>query len=319
VRKALLLAALAWPVVAGAQAWPAKPVRLVSPSATGTPPDVALRHVAERLTRNVGQPFVIDNIVGGVGLMASQNVARAAPDGYSYLVGGVGVVATDRHMFKSLPYDPDRDFVPVAMLYDSAAFAIVVQPDMPAKNVPDLIALSKAQPGKLVYGTGAVGVTAITGQWFNIVAGTTLEAVPYKNPAQLMQDLAAGRLPLAFYTVGALVPHHKSGKLRILAVTSDRRYPELKDVPTVAETLRGFKVVGLGILVAPTGTPAAIVQRLNREIDPIVREPEYEKRLLALGFTNADGAGTPQSLAAFMKNERALWDRMLSGVKIEPQ
>jgi len=303
---------------AGAQAWPEKPVKLIAPVSTGTALDISLRMTADRLSQAFGRSFYVENVTGGMGLTAAQTAARAEPDGYTFYLAGVGVIAADRHLFKSLPYNPDRDFVPVAMIYDSSAFAIAVHPDVPAKSVPELIALAKAQPGKLSYGTGSVGVLGIPGRWFNKVAGTDMVPVPYNNAAQMMQDVIGGRTQVVFTTVGALDPFRKAGKLRVLAVSSAKRFPGWNDVPTIAETLPGYNIVGIGILVAPSGTPAGIVQRLNREIDRILKEPEVVQRLLALGMTTS-GAGTPQSVAEFMRNERENWDKMLRGVNIQPQ
>ena len=304
---------------AAAQNWPAKPVRLVVPTASGTPPDLTARMVAEKLSVKLGQSFVVDNVLGGGGLIGAQAVARAAPDGYTYYLGGIGIIVLDRHMYKSLPYDPDKDFAPVAVLYDSTTFGLAVHPELPARTVAELIALAKSQPGKLSYGSDSVGVTQITGQWFNYRAGTDMVGVPYKSPAQLMPDVAAGRTQLVFTSLPALEPYRRSGKLRLLAVTNDKRFPTLPDVPAIAETVPGFKVIGMGLLFAPTGTPADIGQRLNREIDPIVKEPEFVQKLLSFGFTTFGGAGSPQQIADFIRAERANWDTVLKGVKIEPQ
>jgi tripartite-type tricarboxylate transporter receptor subunit TctC len=319
-RIAILLAAalLAVPGVGSAQDWPARPVRMIVSPGAGTPPDVILRLVSERLSQRLGKQFVVENLSGGGGLIASQAAARAAPDGYTFYLAGVGVVATDRFMFKSLPYDTDRDFLPVAILYDSTAFVLAVHPDVPARTVAELVAVAKAQPGKLSYGTDTVGVAAIPGLWFNKTAGTDIVAVPYKSAAQLVQDAVAGRLQVVFTEINLVDPYRKVGKLRVLGVSSARRFPAWEDVPTISETLPGYKVTGLGILWAPSGTPAAIVQRINREVDSIVRQPDYMQKLLSIGFT-VNGAGTEQSIAEFIRSERSNWDQMLNGVHIEPQ
>lgn len=312
---AVVLAALG---VAAAQDWPARPVRMIVSPGPGTPPDVILRLVSDRLSQKLGKQFVVENLSGGGGLIASQAAARAAPDGYTFYLAGVGVVATDRFMFKSLPYNADRDFVPVAILYDSTAFVLAVHPNVPAKTVAELIAVAKAQPGKLSYGTDTVGVAAIPGLWFNKLAGTDIVAVPYKSAAQLVQDAVAGRLQVVFTEINLVEPYRKAGKLRVLGVTSAKRFPLWESVPAISETLPGYKIAGLGILWAPTGTSSAIVQRMNREIDTIVKEPDYVQKLLSIGFTT-NGAGSAQSIAEFIRSERDNWDRMLSGVNIQPQ
>jgi tripartite-type tricarboxylate transporter receptor subunit TctC len=304
---------------AAAQAWPEKPVRLIAPIAGGNSADVVLRLVADRLSQVFGRQFYVDNVLGGRGLIATQAAARAAADGYTYYLAGVGVVAADRHMFKTLPYDPDRDFVPVAILYDVSAFAVAVHPDVPAKNVAELIALAKEQPKMLSYGADSVGVTTIPGLWFNKIAGTEIVPVPYKTPAQMLQDVVAGRTQVVFTTVGLLDPFRKAGRLRVLGVTSARRFPSWPDVPTIAETLPGYnKIVGIGILVAPAGTPADIIARLKREIDAIIKDPDVVQRMLAVGIFNS-GVVTPIPIAEFLRSERENWDKMLGGVNVQPE
>jgi tripartite-type tricarboxylate transporter receptor subunit TctC len=318
---AMLLAAAALSAAAthaSARDWPERPVRLIAPVSSGTALDTALRMIADRLSKAFGTTFYVENIVAGVGLVAAQTAARAEPDGYTFYLAGVGVIAADRHLFKSLPYDPDRDFTPVAIIYDNSAFAIAVHPDVPARSIPELIALAKTQPGKLSYATGSVGVLGIPGEWFNKVAGTQIVAVPYRSSPQMLQDAVAGITPMIITTIGALAPFKEAGQLRVLAVTSAQRFPGWPDVPTVGETLSGYKIVGIGILVAPAATNRAIVQRLNREIDRIVREPEVVQQLDRLGMTNS-GAGSPESVAEFMRLERENLDRVLGGLNIKPQ
>ena len=316
----LLAAAVLSAAATHAQArdWPERPVRLIAPVSSGTALDTILRVVADRLSKAFGTTFYVENIVAGVGLVAAQTAARAEPDGYTFYLAGVGVIAADRHLFKSLPYDPDRDFMPIAVIYDNSAFAIAVHPDVPARSIPELIALAKTQPGKLSYATGSVGVLGIPGEWFNKLAGTDILAVPYRNASQMLQDAAAGITPMIITTIGALAPLKEANRLRVLAVTSAQRFPGWADVPTVGETLPGYRVVGIGILVAPAATSREIVQRLNREIDRIVREQEVVQQLYTLGMTNS-GAGTPESVAEFMRAERENLDHVLSSLNITPQ
>jgi tripartite-type tricarboxylate transporter receptor subunit TctC len=303
---------------ADARDWPERPVRLIAPVSSGTALDIALRMVADRLSKAFGVTFYVENIVAGAGLVAAQTAARAEPDGYTLYLAGVGVIAADRHLFKSIPYDPDRDFTPIAIIYDSSAFAIAVHPDVPAKSISELIALAKAQPGKLSYGTGSVGVLTIPGEWLNKVAGTDMLAVPYRNSAQMLQDAVAGRTPMIITTIGALAPFKETGQLRVLAVTSAQRFPGWEDVPAVAETLPGYKIFGIGILVAPAATSRDIVQRVNREVARIVKEPEVVRQLQTLGMINS-GAGTPESVAEFMRVERENLDHVLNSLGVKPQ
>ena len=197
-KKALLnallgAALLAAGGVAQAQSWPERPGKVLLDTGPGTIPDLVTRMVAERMGRAFGKPFVVENLVGGGGMIAAQAAARSAPDGYTFFTAGIGFIATDRYMFMSVPYDTDRDFTQVALLYDSAPFAIAVRPDTPVKNVAELIALAKAQPGKLSYGADSVGATAIIGEWFNKVAGVQIAAIPYKSVAQMLSDALSGQ------------------------------------------------------------------------------------------------------------------------------
>ncbi len=312
-----LLALMALPALA--QNWPVRPVRLICAQAPGVPNDLALRWVGERLGAQLGRPFVVENVTGAGGLIAAQAGARAPGDGYTLFMAGVGVVATDRYMYKSLPYDTARDFTPAAMIFDTMAFLVAVHPDVPAKNIAELIALARAQPGKLSYGGDTVGTTGLLGPWFTKLAAVDMVGVNYKSPAQLVQDLVAGRTQVAFYSMALLRPYREAGKVRALAVTSEKRYPSMPDLPTVSETLPGYHIGGIGLLMAPAATSAEIVQRANREIDPIVRDPEYLQRLAGFGFGNSDGARTIAGLEDFMRAEREYWVTVFRELKFEPQ
>ena len=304
---------------AAAQTWPARPVRLMVAQSPGSAPDMVSRWVADRLAQSLGRSFVVENILGSGGFVAAQTALRAGTSGYAYYLAGGGLIATDRHMYKSIPYDADRDFVPVAMLFDSGPFVVAVHPEVPARTLPELISLAKSQPGKLTAASNAYGITIITGQWFNALAGTDIVNLTYKSTSQLVLDLLAGRVQMGFVGLADVDQHIKAGKTRALAVTSDARFPTYPEVHTVAETLPGFKVAGIGLLVAPAGTPADIVQRLNRAIDPIVRDPKYTDYLLSFGWTNSAGARTLAGLNEFMTSERERWNDVFKVVHFEPQ
>ncbi len=312
---ALLAAASA---AASAQNWPERSGKIITGAGPGSVPDIVARMVGDRMTKAFGRPFVVENVMGGGGMIAGQNAARSAPDGYTFFTAGVGFIATDRYMFKSVPYDTDKDFTQVALLYDSAPFAIAVRPDLPVKTVSDLIALAKSQPGKLSYGADSVGVTAIVGEWFNKVAGTQIVAIPYKTVAQMLTDAVGGQTQMVFNSVANVDTFRKAGKLRVIGISAGRRLPFMSDIPTIGETLPGFKIVGVGIMAAPAGTPAAIVQRVNREMDAFEKEAEYQSRLESFGIATS-GAGTPQSIAEFIRSERELWDRIMKGLNVQAQ
>jgi tripartite-type tricarboxylate transporter receptor subunit TctC len=319
VKQCLAAILLATSAAVSAQSWPVKPVRFIASQGPGIPNDLALRWVAERLSKASGQSFVVENIIGAGGILATQAAIRAPADGYTFLMAGIGNIATDKYMFKTLPYDVARDLVPVAMIFDTAGFLIAVHPDVPARSLSELITVAKSQPGKLSYGSDTIGTAGIAGPWFNKAAGTDIVGVSYKNGPQLIQDLIAGRIQVAFYSIALMTPMHRSGKVRALAVTSDTRFSGLPEVPAASDVLPGYKVGGMGLMMAPAGTPADIIQRLNRDIDPITRDPEYLKRLAQFGFGNTDGARTVQGLNEMVRNEREFWDRVFKLVSIEPQ
>lgn len=300
-----------------AQNWPIKPVRLICSIAAGTAPDLVLRMMAERLSKSVGKQFFVENILGGAGHIAGLAAARAAPDGHTFFLAGAGILVIDRYLFKSLPFDADRDFTPFAKLYDSGALSIAVNPQLPAKNVAELIALARAQPGKLSYGVDGT-LSPIIGSYFTKIAAIDMVAIPYKGPGQMLQDAAENRTQAVIVSLQGLDTYRRSGKLRVIGIGSQRRYPGLDDVATVGETLPGFRAGGIGIVVAPTGTLADILERMRREIDPIVRDPEYQKRLLQFGFIASDG-GTPQSIAETIRGERELWAKISATVGFSPQ
>jgi tripartite-type tricarboxylate transporter receptor subunit TctC len=318
IRAVLAIACLSVAGFASAQNWPERNGRIITGAGPGSVPDIVARMIAERMTRSFGRPFIVENVMGGGGMIAAQNAARAAPDGYTFFTAGVGFIATDKYMFKSVPYDTDKDFVQVALLYDSAPFAIAVRPDLPVKTVSDLIALAKAQPGKLSSGSDSVGVTAIVGQWFNKVTGTDIILVPYKTVAQMLADAVGGSTHMVFNSVANVDTFRKAGKLRVIGISAGRRLPFMPDIPTIGETVPGFKIVGVGIMAAPAGTPAAIVGRVNREMDAFEKEPEYINRLQSFGIATS-GAGTPQSIAEFIRGERALWAEIMKGLNVQPQ
>lgn len=303
---------------AQAQSWPTKPIRFIVPTPAGTSPDNIGRLLADKLTRALGQPVLPENITGAGGLIASRTAARAAPDGYTLYFAGTGALITDRYTQKNLGYDPDRDFVLVGMIYDEGSLGLSVHPDVPVKNLPELIALAKQQPGKLSYGTTSVSLLILFGQWITKLADIDMLAVPYKAASQQMQDVLAGRIQIIIASPPQVLPFIKTGKLRPIAVDGSRPHPSLPGVANIYETFPGFRMSGMGILAAPAGLPQEIIQRLNPAMDKIVRDPEYVQALLSMGFL-INGAGTPQSINAFLKDRRESWDKVMKGLNVQPE
>lgn len=323
LRRLLFVIICAWLLVpspnANAAEWPAKPIRFIIGVPAGSQPDLVARIVADQLSRSLGQQVIVENVAGGGGLIATSKAAHAAPDGYTFYLAGLSVAATDKWMFKSLPYDPDHDFTPVAMLSDSNAFVMAVHPSVKAKNIPELIALAKAAPGKLSYGFSQIGVVTLIGPWFNTLAGTDMLGIPYKDTGSMLQDTVAGRVPLVFTTFDAVQPYLDNGSLHAIGETSPKRVPGHEDIQAIAETVPGYRVQGFTIVFAPVGTSPDIILKLNRAIDPIVKDPAYVKRLLSYGTTINGGAGTPESIAEFEKTERENWANIFTKLKYQAQ
>ncbi|OFZ96686.1 MAG: hypothetical protein A3H35_05000 [Betaproteobacteria bacterium RIFCSPLOWO2_02_FULL_62_17] len=307
----------AWCGAAAAQTYPVKSVRFIVPNGAGSSPDVVARLVAERLSRRLGQQFLVENNIAGAGLVGAQLAAKAPPDGYTLFMGSASAMASNLVMFKSLPYDPRKDFVPVAGLVDNGPYVLAVHPDVPVKSFGEWVALAKSRPGKLSFAADA-GLAGIIGRWLNKTAGIDVVHVPYKAIPPSVQDTAGGRVEMILISPIAIAPFTSSGKLRIIAITSGKRFPGMESIPTIAETLPGFQIGGWFLLAAPTGTPGEITQRLNREVDTYLKEPEIIERLRNFGFSTS-GAGTLQSLQEFIRSERARWVRIAKEVGVEPQ
>jgi tripartite-type tricarboxylate transporter receptor subunit TctC len=303
--------------VARAQNWPAKPVRLIVPNAPGSSPDLLSRMWADKLTRALGHQVVVENNIAGSGLVAAQTAARAAPDGYTFFLATVVTHATNPFMYKSLPYDPVRDFSPVAILMDDGPFIVAVNPAVPAANFAEFLALAKSRPGKLSFAADA-GIAGIAGRWLFKVAGAEVVHVPYKQIAPSLQDVVGGRIEAIIISLAAADAFVKSGKLRLIGVTSSRRFPGVEHVPAITETVPEVQFGGWFTIAAPAGTPVDIIQRVNRETAEFLKQPEVDARIRSFGWFS-NGAGTPQSTAEFIRGEREKWGRIIREVGIQPE
>jgi tripartite-type tricarboxylate transporter receptor subunit TctC len=287
------------------------------PFAPGGPNDIIARLVAHKLGEAWGQPFVVENRAGAGGNIGTDFVAKSAPDGYTLLSAGPGSLIINPLMGK-VPYDTARDFAPITLMA-RAPNALVAHPSLPVHSVKELIALARAQPGAINYGSGGNGSTPhLSAALFAAMAGVTLTHVPYKGTAPATADLIGGQVQIAFLGIPAVLPHLKSGKLRILAVTGLHRSPELPDVPTVDESgVPGYEVSPWYGLLARSGTPRAIVTRLSAESAKIVRAPEMRERLAAQGAEA--GGSTPAEYAAAIRADTATWTSVIAraGVRAE--
>jgi tripartite-type tricarboxylate transporter receptor subunit TctC len=319
IRAALCAAILATATAAHAQSWPNRPVKIIVPTGPGAATDVMARLMAESVTRGLGQPVVVENLGGASGLIAHQAAARAPADGYTFLFSNTSGLAINPVSFKSIPYDPVRDFTPVATIVDFGPQILSVNADVPVKTVAELIAYAKANPGKLSY---AVDVTAgaapIAARLFNKRGELGLVEVPYRSAAQMLQDVASGTVPVLISSMAASNAMVQAGKVRRLAISSSKRFPPLPDLPAINETVPGVTMDGWFVLVAPTGTPTEAVQRMNREIGEFLKGDQIRARLTGFGLATS-GAGTPQSTGEFITREQEKWRALAVELKIEPQ
>ena len=314
---ALAIAILACPAAAHAQAYPAKPVRFIVPFAPGGGNDVVARLIGGKLSEAWNQQVVVDNRGGAGGNIAAEIVARSAPDGYTiFLFNSANAIAPS--LYKSVPFDPLRDFEPV-ILISTSPFALVVHPATPAQSVKELIALAKAKPKGYVYASGGNGSsTHLAAEQFKQMAGIDMVHVPYKGAGPAFIDLLAGQVTLYFASIPPALPHVKSGRVRALGISSERRSPLWPDLPTISEAgLPGYESEASYGLVTPARAPAAVVRKLNTDVAKILSEPEVRSRLAGQGMDIA--AGTPQDFARSMKAEIAKWAKVTkaSGARVD--
>jgi tripartite-type tricarboxylate transporter receptor subunit TctC len=301
---------------AQAQTWPTKPIRLVVPFAPGGSSSIVARSVAAEMSKTLGQEIYIENKGGGGGNVAMQEVARAEPDGYTLIIGHIGSLAVNPYMYDSLPFDTNRDFTAVSLLAKVPSI-FVVHADVPAKDLREFVALAKKEPGKLYYGSagnGSAGHLAI--EYLKLTAGIDLVHVPYKGTGPNLIDLVAGRTQATAAGTPPLLPHVKSGKLRVIAVGSAKRLSILPDVPTVAEQgYPGFETSQWYGINAPAKTPAAIVRRLAEEAAKAARQPSVAERF-AVDSAEAVGS-TPKEYADYIASEQARWSEVVRKAAIK--
>jgi tripartite-type tricarboxylate transporter receptor subunit TctC len=309
----LLLAAGA----AAAQSYPQRPVHMIVPYAVGGASDVTARIVAAKLGERLGQPVVVDNRTGAGGAIGSEAAARAAPDGYTLLLASASEIV-QLPVVTRAPYDPVRDFAPIAMVSD-IALVLVAHPSLGVQNVHDLIALAKAKPGAINYGSAGVGATShLAMAMFNAMTKTKMVHVPYKGSAPATADLVAGHLQVGTPTLPAALPYEKSGQLKVLAVTSTKRWPTLPSVPTLAESgLPDYECILWTGVMAPAGTPSDTIALLYRETAAALKQPDVQEALRRQG--GEVNAGGPEQFAALIKSDLAKWKRVVTdaGVKVD--
>lgn len=301
---------------ASAQQYPNRPVRLIVPYPPGGPTDIMGRLVSDVLTRRLGQNVVVDNRGGAATAIGAEVVARAQPDGHTLLVSSETTFAVNPAVRTKLPYDPVRDFAPISLL-TTQPYVLAVSLSLSANSVSQLIAYAKANPGKLKYGSAGTGsANHLAGEMFKHAAGIDVLHVPYKGNGPAIIDLVSGQINYMLGSISSLYPHSVTKRLRLLAVASAKRAGSAPAVPTFAESgMPGFQVNGWNGIVAPRGTPAAIVKRLNAEIVAGFAQPDVLERLRQQSIDPA--TGTPQQLAAHMKSEFARYDKLIKAVHLK--
>ena len=301
-----------------AQDYPSKPILLVVPFAPGGSSDFLSRLIGAKLTEAWKQQVIVESRPGGAGNIAMEAVQRAKPDGYTLILGHVGTLAVNPAMFAKLPYDPIKGFIPVSMIA-TVPTLLVVNPSVPAKNFKEFVALAKSKPGTIYYGSAGNGSSGhLAMEYLKQAAQIDIVHVPYKGTGPMVTDLLGGSTQATFTGATPLIPHIKQGKLRPIAVGSATRIAALPDVPTVAESgLKGFETSQWYGIMAPAGTPDAIVRKLSAEINRILKSPEVVARLADDGSV-AHGT-TPEEFAAFIQLEQARWGKVVKSANIKPE
>ena len=313
---ALAVAFAALPASASAQAYPAKPVKIVAPFAPGGLVDVLSRAVGEKLTVSMGGPFIVENRPGAGGNVGADAVARADPDGYTLLMSSAGILTINASLYPKMPFDPATAFAPITVVADMPML-LVVRNDSPAKNLAEFIALAKQEPGKLFFGSPGNGTTGhLAMEMFQSAAGVKIGHVPYKSAAEAVTAALSGQTAGMFDNPPTVMSQLKAGNLRALGVASAQRLPQLPDVPTMTEAgLPGFEASSWFGLVAPAKTPQPVIDRLYAETARALQSPELQQRFTGLGARLV--GNRPDEFAQFILVERAKWDRIVKTANVK--
>jgi tripartite-type tricarboxylate transporter receptor subunit TctC len=316
--KLLACAALACAITAPAfAAWPDKPVTLIVPWAPGGSTDILARMLSEHLTKDLGQPFIVENKAGASGNIGSNMVAKARPDGYTLLVGSMSTHAMNQALYTNMPFNGVDDFTPISLLA-YVTNTMVTNPSVPANNVKEFIAYCKANPGKINYASAGPGSTNhLSAALFEKATGCKMTHVPYKGGAPAVLDTVAGQTQLLFSAGTQTLPHVKSGKLKLLAVTEAKRSPLLTNVPTVAETVPGYELAVWYGFFGPKDMPADIVKRLNTEINHVMALPDVREKMGAMGVEVVQS--TPESFGKTLRQDADKYTKLIKELNIQPE
>jgi tripartite-type tricarboxylate transporter receptor subunit TctC len=297
--------------------YPNRQIKIISPFATGGIADGFSRIIAQGLSESYGQPVIVENKTGSGGNIGADFVAKSPADGYTLIMGSIGTHAVNPYLVRNMPYDPLKDFVPVVFVLDAEGL-LAVNPNLPVKNVSELITFLKTNPGKVSYGSGGIGTAShLAGELFIMTAKVDMTHIPYKGNALAITDLIGGQTQVMFATMPTILPYVKSDRLRGLAVTGATRDPSMPDLPSISETLPGFDVKNWIGLFAPAGTPPAIVKKLHDDVSKIMQQPAFQKKLESEGAKYY--AMTPEAFGVFQKKESLRWGKIIKSAGIKPE
>ncbi len=306
------------PAVAIAQAFPTKSIRFLVGFAPGGSTDILARIIAQEMSKNIGQQVVVDNRPGAGGNIAAEAATKAQPDGYTLFACTTGVFAIQPFLYSKLPYDPEKGFAHITQT-GSLPYIVVTHPSLPAKNIREFIAVAKARPGEINYASSGIGTAShLSAAYFASVAGLKLTHVPYKGSGQIMGDLIGGQVVMLFDQPVSSMPHVKAGKLRVLGISSGKRFVTMQDIPTIAEQgVAGFEAISWAGACAPGGTPKLIVDRLYNEIAKVLKVPDIRERLLRDGIEPI--GSTPEQFMEHTKKEAVKWGKVVkdSGARVD--
>ena len=301
------------------RAWPERPVKIIVPAPPGSAPDAMVRLLGNKLSEVWGQPVTIDNVVGASGNIGTDRAAKAPADGYTLLYNTIGPIAVNVTLFAGkLPYDPVKDFAPISLVVKMPNL-LTVHPSSPHRNVRDLIAAAKKDPGKIRYATAGPGTTQhLSGELLNTLMGISMTGIPYKSSAQMTTDAIGGQFELMFHNAPVVLPHIKAGNLRALAITSAKRSAAIPEAPTMSEAgVNGFEVTAWFGFMAPAGTPPAVIQKVSADVARLVTTPEVQARMVA--DASEPVGSTPDDYAAFIKAEIAKWAAVVKQANMKPE
>ena len=301
-----------------AQEWPSKPIRFIAPNLPGGPTDILARLIGQKLAESLGQPVIIENRAGAAGNIGTEAAAKSAPDGYTLVTGNNATFGANVSLYQRLGFDPVKDFAPVVFVATQPNI-LVVHPSLPVNSVKELVVFARARPGQLNYSGSGMGANAhLAAELFKSMTGTSIVHVPYKSAAPALTDLIAGQTQLMFATALSVVPHIKANRVRALGVTTAKRSRSMPELPTIAESgVPGFEASTWHGVLVPAGTPAAIIDRLNGEINRMLQQAEVRDRLGVLGAEIV--GGTPKDFADHIQREIPKWAKVIktAGVRLE--